>query len=86
MIELTPVESSNVAAIGYDADSRELRVQFKGGAIYRYVGVPPEVHTALMGAPSKGSAVRSLLVRSGLYKGERVEDEATDGRAEENAS
>lgn len=29
-IEMTPVDSSNIAAIGYHAEERVLRVQFRG--------------------------------------------------------
>jgi hypothetical protein len=46
-VALTPVESSNVAAIGYDPASSELHVQFKSGQTYRYFDVPPDVHADL---------------------------------------
>lgn len=47
-------ESSNIAAIGYQPASRQLRVQFKSGGLYQYSGVPQRTHKAFDGAPSKG--------------------------------
>lgn len=54
-----PVVSSNLAAVGYNADDLLLEVQFldregKAGAVYEYRQVPPQVHRALMQAESKG--------------------------------
>ena len=48
------VDSSNIEAIGYDDNMRELFVQFKGGTTYIYVDVPAEVHQELRQADSKG--------------------------------
>jgi hypothetical protein len=56
-MEMTPVESSNVESVGYDADSEELHVQFKGGGLYRYEGVPQETHTDMMGSDSIGKFI-----------------------------
>lgn len=55
-MNLVPVKSQNVAAIGYDAEAKILSVQFKGsGRVYRYSNVPPQVHADFMAAESKGS-------------------------------
>ena len=53
-MHLDPVDSSNVAAVGYDPDTRTLRVRFHSGGVYDYAGVPPEIHAALMAGESKG--------------------------------
>lgn len=53
-MELTPVKSSNIEAVGYDAGAREMHVRFRGGATYRYRDVAPELHQALIGAESVG--------------------------------
>ena len=54
-MDYRPVESSNVAAIGYDAEKRELHVRFKSRELpYVYHDVPPETHDALMKAESIG--------------------------------
>jgi hypothetical protein len=48
------VESSNVAAIGYDAATKTLGVRFKGGGTYHCLGVEPAAHAAFLAAESKG--------------------------------
>lgn len=48
-MELKPVKSSNIEAVGHDPETQELHVQFKGGAIYAYDSVPEELHTELIG-------------------------------------
>ena len=58
---LTPVESSQLLAVGFDEAESTLFVQFMpdarnaAGVIYRYFDVPVDVHLALMHAQSKGS-------------------------------
>lgn len=51
---MTPVESSNIKAVGYHPESRTMHIQFKSGGHYRYADVPPETHEAFMAAESKG--------------------------------
>jgi hypothetical protein len=50
-----PVTSSVVAAVGYDPRCQRLEVELKGGTLYRYRGVPANIHRAFMAALSKGS-------------------------------
>lgn len=55
-MQLTPVTSSNLAAVGYDAIGNVLHVQFIGKEkVYKYYGVPVEVHAEMMATESKGS-------------------------------
>ena len=56
-IDLQPVESSQVRAIGYDAATSTLAVQFTRGegAVYHYPDVLPETHRAFMDAESIGT-------------------------------
>jgi hypothetical protein len=61
MPEMVPVTSSNLKAVGYDADAKELHVQFKNGGHYSYAGVPPEKHRALMAAASKGAHLHAHI-------------------------
>jgi len=50
------VDSSNVEAIGYDAATQELHVQFlKSGETYVYYGVEEWVFQEFMQADSKGT-------------------------------
>ena len=53
-MEMKKVNSSNLAAIGYDPDKQELVVRFHSGTQYRYHSVPPQVHEAFLGAKSMG--------------------------------
>ena len=53
--EMEYVDSSNVEAIGYDAELRELHVAFSGGKVYIYADVSEESFRELLSADSKGS-------------------------------
>lgn len=53
-IERRPVQSTVLAAVGYDAAKRLLEIEFHSGAIYRYLEVPEEMHRRLLAADSKG--------------------------------
>jgi len=59
------LQSSMVRAVSYVDDTRELRVRFVSGAIYRYRDVPPDVAASLISPPA-GS--------SGRYFNEHVRD------------
>lgn len=48
-----PVESSAVAAVGYSKRLHALEIEFRNGAIYRYLDVPISVYRELVAAPSK---------------------------------
>jgi hypothetical protein len=48
-MELKPVKSSNIEAVGFDEETQELHVQFKGGTVYAYDSVPSEIHQELLG-------------------------------------
>jgi KTSC domain len=48
------IESSAIAAVGYDEASRTLELEFVGGAVYDYDGVPPEEVLGLLEADSRG--------------------------------
>jgi hypothetical protein len=52
-IKREPVQSTALAAIGYSKRLRALEIEFRNGAIYRYLKVNPAVYRDLMLAPSK---------------------------------
>jgi KTSC domain-containing protein len=52
-IKRVPVESTALASVGYSKRLRALEIEFRNGAIYRYLEVEPEVYEALMNARSK---------------------------------
>ena len=49
-----PVSSGNLAAVGYDAATSTLEVEFRNGGLYQYFDVPSHEHEALMQASSHG--------------------------------
>lgn len=53
--ELHPVSSSNVAAVGYDAENETVYVQFLDGSTYAYKGVLEQEFENLRTASSVGS-------------------------------
>jgi hypothetical protein len=60
-MERVSVTSSTIRAVGYDPDSLTLEVVFTSGRVYRYHGVPREVHRQLMDAPSKGTCFNGFI-------------------------
>lgn len=52
-MQMIPVASSNLAAVGYDEQSATLYIQFHSGR-YMYFDVPVQVFQGLLSAPSKG--------------------------------
>ena len=51
----TPVTSTNILSIGYDAESMTLEVEFQHGAVYQYFEVPQHVYEEFLNAGSHGS-------------------------------
>lgn len=74
----TPVDSSNIRSVGYDESTLTWECEFhprppdknRSGPVYRYYGVPPQVHQAFMQAPSKGDYHGRNI--KGVYPYERV--------------
>jgi hypothetical protein len=64
----TPVQSSRIKSIGFTNNILEL--EFKGGAIYAYKGVTPEIYQAFLEAPSKGKFLSTYIVPH--YTSEKV--------------
>lgn len=60
-IEMIPVVSSNIAAIGYSDSSSVLQVDFMNGTRYRYFNVPTQVFTAFLVARSKGRYFNNII-------------------------
>ena len=57
----TPVHSSCIASVGYAETAVTLEVEFRSGAVYRYAGVPREVHAAIVAASSKGTCFNKYV-------------------------
>ena len=55
MPDMQTVSSSNIAAVGYDAENQTVYVQFLNGSTYAYKGVLEHEFENLRTAPSVGS-------------------------------
>lgn len=64
-MERIPVQSSNLASVGYDPQNSILEIEFNNGSIYQYTGVPQEVYEGLMNADSKGSYFHYNIKKAG---------------------
>lgn len=69
-IPMFPVSSSNILSLGYNANTRTLRVEFKKNVYYDYFKVPPETFQQLMSAPSKGKFFHAAIKQK--YDAEKV--------------
>lgn len=56
-----PVESSNLASVGYDNESEILEIEFNHGGVYQYYDVPESEYEALMDADSHGKYFASNI-------------------------
>jgi hypothetical protein len=68
--EMIPVQSSNVASVGYDNATQTVFVQFLNGTIYIYKGVPKFEFENLKTAASVGSYLHRNF--KNVYPYERI--------------
>ena len=61
------VASSDIKAIGYDAQTETLEVEFLSGWIYQYYGVPDHMRLEIMQAQSKGKFLNQYIKNSYPY-------------------
>lgn len=61
MMELVPVSSKAIRAIGHDAANETLYIEFSSGRTYSYARVPREVYEWLLRAPGKGGLFNRLI-------------------------
>jgi hypothetical protein len=77
-IDLTPVESSQLSAYGYDAATQTLAIRFKGrgelpGSLYHYRNFGETDWQAFLDAPSKGSHfIRNIKPHANRYPCRRI--------------
>ena len=71
-MERVNVDSSLLKALGYDAGTSTLEVEFHNGSVYMYDGVPEGVYSEVMGAESVGKAFTRLIKSEGAYPYKRV--------------
>lgn len=66
-MNMQPVCSTNLAAVGYDEISNTLCIRFRQGGTYAYSGVPKNIYDNLMCASSKGSYHAAFIKHSFPY-------------------
>ncbi len=69
-MDMHQVDSSNIAAIGYDDGSETLQVEFNSGATYQYFDVPEHIFDAMLESGSKGQFLHQNI--KGTYRFSRV--------------
>lgn len=62
-----PVQSSNIATVGYDDESQLLDVEFRSGDVYRYQRVPKRIYTDFMVALSRGKFFHQCIKNNFNY-------------------
>lgn len=60
-MELIPLDSTNIAYIGYDPDQMLMQISFKNGWTYAYKNVEPDTYSAMMGAPDPGRYFAEII-------------------------
>lgn len=64
------VSSSNIASIGYDADSQTLEIEFLNGGVYQYFDVSPHIYDELINSGSHGQYLAQNI--KGVYRFSKV--------------
>ena len=70
MPEMEMVSSSNIRAIGHDAETETLTIEFVTGTVYEYAGVSSETYEEFKSAPSVGAYFHQNI--RNVYTGVRV--------------
>ena len=68
MPDMKPVNSSNLSAVGYEAQMMQLYVRFRSGALYVYYDVPVRIYEGLMKASSHGKYHDAFIKNAYRYK------------------
>lgn len=66
----TPVQSSNIASVGYDLETLTMEVEFLNGNVYQYFDVPEAVFHGIMTAESAGRFLNAQV--KGIYRYARL--------------
>ena len=64
----TPVNSSNIRSIGYDAQSATLEVEFTTGDVYQYYNAPEHLYQQFLQASSHGQFLNDHIRYNYRYK------------------
>ncbi len=69
-MKLEKVNSSDIAAIGYDPEHQTLAIEFHATGRYHYFSVPPEIYDQLRQTPTHGKFFHRNI--KGKYAWEKV--------------
>jgi KTSC domain len=69
-IEISNVDSSNIAALRYNEADQVMEVTFHNGGVYQYFDVPQHVWQGMLDASSKGSYLHANV--KGAFRYARV--------------
>jgi hypothetical protein len=64
----TPVAAATLRSVGYAPCASILEVEFSGGEVCQYLGVPTSVHDGLMAAASKDGFFDEHIRESYAYR------------------
>ena len=70
-MKMTPVESTNLSAVGYEEATKRMQVRFNSGGLYAYNNVPKKAYSELMKADSQGSYFNTFI--KGMYGDTKIE-------------
>lgn len=76
-VQMQPVKSSNIAAVGYDPDGQTLHVAFNTGSTYTHSDVTPEMHAAFISASSVGSHYHQHFRGNKAHPASKLERESS---------
>jgi hypothetical protein len=71
--ERRPLQSSDIASVGYDETAGTLEIEFRGTGVYRYFSVPRCVYDEMIRTPSPGRFFLQQI--KGKYAWERASGE-----------
>ncbi|MGE0799910.1 MAG: KTSC domain-containing protein [Lautropia sp.] len=77
-ITLTPCKSAGIKALGYDAATKTLAIEF-GSGVYHYADVPPEVYGEMKASESIGGFY-SRSIRGKFTGALQPKPEEADGK------
>ena len=60
---MIPIQSSHLLAVGYDERTLVLTIQFEGGEVYDYLGVPQHIYADLLSSQPHPWTAMGRIVR-----------------------
>ncbi len=60
-MELIPLSSTNLRAIGYDPDTMTMQIQFNNGSLYSYANIEPQTYEDMMASGNPGEYFATII-------------------------